>query len=100
MADDFQHSPGAGALFKNRRKKKDKHPEYRGDANVECPCCGESTTYELAAWMKKTRKGSTFMSLSIQKQKEEEDIPGTRSATEPANTNEESQQQSDDNVPF
>lgn len=48
-----------GALFKNDRKEKDAHPDYRGSVNVG------GQEYWLSAWIKDGRSGK-FMSLSVQ----------------------------------
>lgn len=50
----------SGALFKNDDKATDKHPDYRGNINVD------GTDYWLSAWLKTSKSGSKFMSLSVQ----------------------------------
>jgi hypothetical protein len=47
-----------GVLFKNERKEKDTHPDYKGSVNVG------GTEFWLDAWIKSGAKGK-FMSLSI-----------------------------------
>ena len=54
-----------GALFKNMRKEKDTHPDYRGDANVAGIDCW------MSAWLKKDKNGHTYMSIAF-KEKEPE----------------------------
>ncbi len=51
---------GKGVLFKNNRKEKDTHPDYRG--NIEFK---GGVPYELSAWLKKDKNGNTYMSLSV-----------------------------------
>lgn len=53
-----------GALFRNETKEEPNHPDYRGSAEVG----GEQ--FWLAAWLKTSKKGQKFMSLSF-KPKEE-----------------------------
>jgi uncharacterized protein (DUF736 family) len=50
----------SGALFKNDDKQSEKHPDYRGQINVN----GEE--FWLSAWVKTSKKGQKFMSLSVQ----------------------------------
>jgi len=53
----------SGILFKNDKKEKDSHPDYKGSITVD----GEE--YWLSAWIKRGERG-TFMSLAV-KPKEE-----------------------------
>lgn len=55
-----------GALFKNDKKESDNHPDYKGSINVA------GTDYWLSAWLKKSKAGQTFMSLSV---KPKDDAP-------------------------
>ena len=50
----------SGALFKNARKDKESHPDYNGTLNVG------GTDYWLNAWIKKSKDGKTYMSVSVQ----------------------------------
>jgi uncharacterized protein (DUF736 family) len=47
-----------GVLFKNE-KEKDSQPDYKGTLNVE------GKEYELAAWIKVSKKETKYMSLSV-----------------------------------
>jgi hypothetical protein len=49
-----------GALFKNDRKEKETHPDYKGSLNVG------GVDYWLSSWISKSKAGATYMSLSIQ----------------------------------
>jgi uncharacterized protein (DUF736 family) len=53
-----------GALFKNKRKDSDRHPDYTGTLNV-----GGAELW-ISAWLKVSQKGEKFMSISV-KPKEE-----------------------------
>ena len=48
-----------GALFKNARRRNEDDPLYRGIINIE------GTEYWLSAWLKTSRDGDKFMSLSV-----------------------------------
>ena len=52
-----------GALFQNDRKESDRHPDYRGQINIE------GTEYWLSAWVKTisqgARQGEEMLSLSV-----------------------------------
>lgn len=50
-----------GVLFKNQRKQSDRHPDYTGSINVD------GVEHFLDAWIKKSGKGETFMSLSVKR---------------------------------
>ncbi len=48
-----------GALFKNSDKDSDSHPDYRGNINVG------GREFWLSAWIKTSKKGDKYMSLSV-----------------------------------
>ena len=56
----FTQNPNSGSLFKNDRKEKENHPDYKGSALVD------GREYWVAAWIKKSKAGKTFMSMSYQ----------------------------------
>ena len=47
-----------GALFKNDRKERDTHPDYRGDVTID------GRKYWLNGWVKETKDGKKYLSLS------------------------------------
>jgi hypothetical protein len=49
-----------GALFKNDKGGNEKRPDYRGDLNVD------GVEYRLSAWIKKSKGGMNYMSLSVE----------------------------------
>jgi hypothetical protein len=57
---DFDNT-NRGALFKNTDddKVEGKHPDYRGNINVD------GTEYWLSAWLKTSKNGMKYMLLSI-----------------------------------
>ncbi len=61
----FEQRDNSGALFKNERKEKDTHPDYKGNARLG------GVDYDIAAWVKEAQgTGKKYFSLSI-KPKEE-----------------------------
>jgi len=52
-----------GVLFKNTRKEKETHSDYNGTININ------GKEHYLNAWMKESKNGNKFMSLSIGKEK-------------------------------
>lgn len=48
-----------GALFKNKDRESDKHPDYQGNINVG------GQEYWLSAWLKESKAGEKYMSLSV-----------------------------------
>lgn len=52
-------STNRGSLFKNDRKDDAKFPDYKGSINVD------GTDYWLSAWIKVSKDGNKFMSLSV-----------------------------------
>lgn len=63
-----------GVLFKNDRKEKETHPDYKGSVNVD------GVEMWLSAWLKTGGKG-TFMSLSVQRKEAQAAPAQTQAAT-------------------
>ena len=65
----YEKREGSGALFKNDRKEKDTHPDYKGDILIN------GQEYWLSAWIKDGVRGK-FMSISCQpKEQRQEPAP-------------------------
>lgn len=74
----YQNKPGTGAIFKNDKKEKETHPDYRGTINIE------GQDFEIALWVKDGKKGK-FFSASV-KMKEGADTIATHKGHVKANT--------------
>lgn len=55
-----------GVLFKSREKRNERSADYSGSLNVD------GVEYFLDAWIKKSGKGETFMSLSVKRKDRQE----------------------------
>jgi hypothetical protein len=68
----------SGAIFKNDRKEKDTHPDYKGSLNVE------GVDYWVSSWIKKGPKG-TFMSMALTAKDAQKAPPANSKPMQPAN---------------
>jgi len=80
-----------GALFRNDRKEKDTHPDHQGQINVE------GVEYWLSAWVKTSKKGQKFFSLSV---KPKEQSASTNDVKREAAASSPPPPDFDDDIPF
>lgn len=73
MSQQFDPT-NSGALFKNDRKEKDTHPDYKGQINVE------GVEFWVSSWIKEGKSGK-FMSLALTP-KEQQKAPPPRAKDE------------------
>ena len=57
----FEPKDMSGSLFRNSRKELDTHPDYNGSARIE------GTDYWVNAWLRETKDGGKYMSLSFKR---------------------------------
>lgn len=69
----------SGVLFKNKSKNTDKHPDYRGTYTD-----GHGNEFWLSAWIKESKSGEKFMSLSTQPKDAQKTAGEENQATEDA----------------
>jgi hypothetical protein len=81
----YVQKDGQGSLFKNDRKEKDTHPDYKGSITIN----GQEMW--LSAWIKKSDRG-TFMSLSAQPKQQQPPARAPAPARKSADM--------DDDIPF
>lgn len=56
---DLTTYDNSGALFKNDKKEKPTHPNYKGELMVA------GTPYWVSGWIKRSQAGLAFMSLAL-----------------------------------
>ena len=83
----YEPKPGSFSLFKNDRKEKDSHPDYKGDGQDL-----EGNPIWVSAWLKDGKNGK-FMSCSMTHKEQQ---GGSASA----GTNKGSSFQDDSDLPF
>ena len=74
-----------GSLFKNDRKTADTHADYTGSLNVN------GQEFWINAWLKESKSGTKFMSLSVRPKEARAAASDDRPATQVAH---------DDAIPF
>lgn len=65
----FQNKPNTGAMFSNRNKKEDKHPDLKGTINLS------GNEMNIAAWKRTTKSGQQFLSIKVSESRMEKNIP-------------------------
>lgn len=73
-----------GALFSNKEHKtSDKAPDYKGSINID------GVEYWLSSWIKTSKQGNKFMSLSVQPKQQQAAKPArsTKQAPQVVDTN-------------
>lgn len=56
----YEQKDGSGSLFKNDERETEQHPLYKGSMTVG------GVQYWLSAWLKESKNGKKYMSLSAQ----------------------------------
>ena len=75
----YEPKEKSGSLFKNDKGENAARPDYRGDIMIE------GVVYSLSAWIKQGQKG-TFMSLSAQIPREQQQTAPVRQSAPVAET--------------
>lgn len=83
MTEEFDNT-NSGALFKNDRKETERHPDYRGEINVE------GKDFWISSWLKTSKNGVKFMSLAVSPKEIVDDV----------DADEEPPADFDDDIPF
>ena len=64
----------SGAIFVNNKKTTDNHPDRTGSLNVE------GVEYWIKGWLKTSKTGDKFMSLSVARKEQPQAAPVSRQA--------------------
>jgi uncharacterized protein (DUF736 family) len=86
----YEQRDNSGSLFKNDRKEKDNHPDYKGG------CMVGGVEMWMSAWLKTGANGTKFMSFSFQP-KDQQQAPARQ--TLPRQTP-QAETMLDDDLPF
>lgn len=57
---EYETKPGQGAIFKNKNKNQDTHPDYNG--MIKDPTGKE---WALSLWVKESQSGTKYFSVSV-----------------------------------
>lgn len=60
----YEQRDNSGSLFKNEKKEKDTHPDYRGE------CLIDGVAMYMDAWLKTAESGRKWMSFSFKPKQE------------------------------
>ena len=83
----------SGVLFKNEYKKNDKQPVYKGNITDEA-----GVEKDLAAWIRKSQTGKTFMSIKVSDKYQKEH--SEQKANGYASQNDFASEEMDEAIPF
>lgn len=56
----------SGALFRNKKKKLEKQPDYYGTCEIQ------GKTYRVSAWVNKSNKGEQYLKMKYQQEEQEQ----------------------------
>lgn len=85
---DYEKYPNSGILGKNDKMREGKQdPPYRGSCGID----GEE--YWLSAWIKESKDGNKFFSLSFRNKKDDKAKPAAKKAAP-------KQEEAEDDIPF
>ena len=85
----FEQRDNSGSIFRNEKKEKENHPDYKGSAMIN------GVEMWMSSWLKTGANGTKFMSFSFQPKEQQQAQPAARAKPAPAAAPE-----FDDDMPF
>jgi len=68
----YEHRENSGALFRNKRKEQETHPDYKGEMNVD------GKMFWLNAWLNTSKTGEKYFSMRLTPKEEQREKPSLR----------------------
>ena len=75
----YEQRENTGSLFRNDKKQQFNHPDYKGQ------CLVNGVEMWLSAWLKDTKDGRKFMSLSFSPKEQQVQQPQQQAQSQPSN---------------
>ena len=95
----YEPKDNSGALFRNDKKQSSNHPDYKGNIVVE------GVDFWISAWLKESKGGVKYMSLSVMPKQKARPAPESESRAKvndepPADWDKPGQFDDDQSIPF
>jgi uncharacterized protein (DUF736 family) len=74
----FEQRDNSGSIFRNEKKEKENHPDYKGS------CMVGGVEMWMSSWLKVGANGTKFMSFSFQPKEQQAQQPAARQAAKQA----------------
>ena len=65
----YEHKPNTGSIFKNDKKEKDTHADYKGSALID------GVDYWISCWINETKDGQKYLKFSFDAKDEKVEKP-------------------------